>query len=157
VPFKAFDSLIDALAAHLDRAPDSALERVLPADLDALERMFPVLGGIEGPSPSMREGVQDLQELRRRAFGALRELVGRLSEEKPLVLWLDDVQWGDADSASLLNALLRAPRASSVLVVLSYRTRDRAAAPFLDAVFPGHRDDRAAPRVQVHPLPPGDA
>jgi tetratricopeptide (TPR) repeat protein len=157
VPFKAFDNLIDALAAHLDRAPDSALERVLPADLDALERMFPVIGGIEGLPPSLREGGQDLQELRRRGFGALRDLVARLSDEKPLVLWLDDVQWGDADSAALLNSLLRGPRLASVLVVLSYRTRDRAPAPFLDAVSQVLRDDRAPARVAVHPLPPSDA
>jgi hypothetical protein len=131
VPYKALDSLMEDLAEWLDRLPPGKAEILLPRDIPCLARLFPVLQRVEAialagravpPSP-------DPQELRRRAFGALRELLMRMGTRHPLVLVIEDLQWGDVDSAALLSNLLRDPDPPSMLVVLTYRTGDGEATP----------------------------
>src|SRR5690606_5365974 len=77
VPYKAFDSLIDALARHLSRVPPERAVALLPPEAQDLARMFPVLQGVEASlaaAGDRREGAQpgcDPQELRRGAFRGL--------------------------------------------------------------------------------------
>ena len=130
-PYKALDSLMEDLAGYLERLPAGKAEILLPRNILCLARLFPVLQRVEAivgagralpPSP-------DPQELRRRAFGALRELLMRMGTRHPLVLVIEDLQWGDLDSAALLSNLLRDPDPPSMLVVLTYRTGDGEGAP----------------------------
>ncbi|HZI08458.1 MAG TPA: protein kinase, partial [Archangium sp.] len=130
VPYKALDASIDALARHLEALPAAEAAALVPPRAFALTRLFPVLGRLAAfqrePAPSP---LPDAAELRRQGAQALRELLERLARgTRPLVLWIDDVQWGDADSAPLFEELLRQP-APPLLLVLTSHGEDRAGSP----------------------------
>ncbi|MBX7116476.1 MAG: serine/threonine-protein kinase PknK, partial [Myxococcaceae bacterium] len=104
VPFKAFDGVVDELVAWLANLPATTVASLLPRDFTALCRLFPVLRRLEAQVPARRRSVEPLDalELRRRAFRALREMLARVAERYPLAIFLDDLQWGDDESAALL-------------------------------------------------------
>ena len=121
VPFKALDSVMDALARHLGALPSARVDAVLPRDAAALTRMFPVLGRVPAFRDAPVREVKEATELRRHAVRGLRELLGRMSDRSPLVLVIDDAQWGDADSAQVLEDVLRPPEAPCVLLAIVAR------------------------------------
>jgi hypothetical protein len=128
-PFEAVDGWIEALRQHLDRLPTERLDRLLPQHMFALGRLFPDLRAFQRGDG--REAViPDVEELRRRAFGALRQLLDRLAAEQPVVLFVDDLQWADADLTALLAELVRPPQ-PPVLVLGCYRSEELARAAAL--------------------------
>ena len=162
VPYKALDSLVDALSHYLKKLPQTEVEGLLPRDLLALARLFPVLRQVEAVALARRRvvAVPDSLELRRRGFGAMRELLARLSDRAPLVLFIDDLHWGDADSAALLIELLRPPEPPPMLLMGCYRTEDAGESPLLKAVLdfrPGPSPDLDVRELTVSELPPEDA
>lgn len=122
VPYKGIDSLIDALTQFLRQTPTAA--ELIPQNVAALARIFPVLKRVELVEALCRDQTvaSDLQELRREAFQALREMLSRIGQRHPLVVSLDDLQWGDVDSAALLNELLGSADAPRMLVAISFRS-----------------------------------
>jgi hypothetical protein len=137
VPYKAFDSAIDALARYLRRLPDVEVAALLPRHPDLLVRTFPVLGGVPAliNAPPARTPVSDPHEQRNQAFAALREVLYRLAARQPLVITIDDWQWADADSVVLARDLVRHRDSPAMLLVLTTRpTEDAETAARFDAV-----------------------
>lgn len=109
IPFKALDRVIEQLAASL--APPSDADAAPPAS--SIAAVFSALvrrdeaearpAAPNTPLPSQR---------RAEAFRQLREQLLTLSRERPVLLFVEDVHWGDADSAQLLRALLSEPPAA---------------------------------------------
>jgi len=154
VPYKTLDSLVDALARHLGRLAPIDAEVLLPRDILALARVFPALQRVEAIAGARRRvaEIADAHELRRRACGALRELLARMTDRGPLVLFIDDVQWGDLDSAALLDEALRPPDSPPVLLVLAHRSEDVATSPGLRALL--EATDR--PGLDARDVPVGE-
>jgi hypothetical protein len=138
VPYKALDGVVDDLSRYLGSIPRSEVEALLPSDVPALTRVFPVLLQVHAVANARRDREpesSDSLSLRRRAFEALRELFLRLAHGKPLVVSIDDLQWADADSVVLLEELLQPPRSPAMLTVLCFRSEETAAKPFLEALL----------------------
>jgi predicted Ser/Thr protein kinase len=124
VPFKALDSLIDDLCRYLRKLDDLQLAAVLPRRVDALATLFPVLKRVDAIA-NYRDRTPldtDAGKVRAQAYDALRELLGRMADERPLLLFIDDLHWGDLDSAELLRALLTHPEAPALLLIGTFRS-----------------------------------
>ena len=157
VPFKAIDSLIDALAGYLRTLGETDAALVMPDDIGVLARVFPVLDRVEvvAKATGGRASMLDDQQVRQRAFGALRSMLGRISRRCPIVWVIDDLQWGDADSAEALFEVMRPPEAPQLLVLGTYRSDEIEGSAFLTNWRELHRrhDVPLAERdVQVGPL-----
>ncbi len=157
VPYKALDNLIDGMSRHLRKVPFLEVEAMLPEGIEALSRLFPVLNRVDAVhhrSASAKEALDPIQ-IRARAFAAFRELLRAIGKKKPVVLCLDDLQWGDADSARLIEELLRQPGAPPLTLIAVYRTEDRDASELVRVLrmTPDHPDAEVRDLL-VGPLDP---
>ena len=153
VPYKAVDGIVDRLSQYLRSPALAEAARLLPPDTLALERLFPVLGRVDAISRMARpdQDVTSPLELRRRAFEALREILRRICAGPPLVIWVDDLQWTDADSVVLLETLLGPPDPPPILFAATFRTEEIAAQPFLRSMMQRARSSRTHV-MQLGPL-----
>ena len=154
VPYKGVDAAIDALSRYLLTLDEADVAKLAPRDRMPLAQVFPVLESVpafQRVDDKKQHATPEPLELRRRAFAALRELLTRIAQRGPLVVFIDDVQWGDRDSAPLLAELMRAPNVPPMLLLLSYRTDDAARSPLLTTLLAS--GSVLSPReIQVGPL-----
>jgi len=137
LPFPALDTAIDDLATWLDTLPDVFCDGLLPRGAAWLAQLFPGLRRVRRLAHRIASSDPDRvdqEHSRARAFSALRELMGRLSDHQRVVLVIDDAQWIDSDSAALLLHLLEEPEAPRLLVVAALRV-DRAQGWVLPPAF----------------------
>ena len=157
VPYKALDPIVDSLSRFLVALPEDQARVLMPRDLWALARLFPVMQtvveALHGHGPASH--VIDHVELRRRAFTALRDLLGRLADRRRLILTIDDLQWADADSAVLLEDLLRPPDAPALLLLASFRSEEIERQPFLRELL-AHTGTPSRRALAVGPLAADD-
>jgi hypothetical protein len=136
VLYPGLDTLVDALSNYLQKLKPSAVDAVLPRDVGALVRVFPVLGRAALVSAAVEDKLifYDAQDLQQRALRALSELLGRIADRVPLAIFVDNFQWADEASAQLLAELVSPPNFARILLLAAYRTQGADAIPAIAAL-----------------------
>jgi hypothetical protein len=122
-PFKMLEGVVDALS--------DAVRRLSPRDhaaMGPLSALF--LGGTADAASRASAGLTEA-EVRLHAVKAFRAGLAALPHAAPVIVHIDDVQWGDADGAVLLDEILEGATVP-LLVVLTHRSG--APSPALDAL-----------------------
>lgn len=146
VPYKAFDAIVDAAAVELARRGSEG-ERLLPAGIQALIRMFPVLREVEAVANlSPETPLRDAQAERAVAGRAFVHLLANLDGGRPPILVVDDMQRSDLESLEVLR-WLGIPEAPPCLVIGTFRSEE------VDADHP-LQETMGMPHVHQLPLPP---
>jgi hypothetical protein len=123
LPFKAFDSVVDTLTDRLLKLREDDQAYVLPDGIQHLSEIFPVLHRLKLISDDRYQvaPLVEAKELRNQAFVAFRDLLVRMARIRPVVIFIDDLQWADLDSFSLLRAVMQQPGAPGLMLVLNRR------------------------------------
>lgn len=154
VPYKAVDSVVDAITTYLQHLTANEVESLIPDHVVALARIFPVLKKVSSIAQMAESapGFADLTELRRHAFASLRELLGRIARRNPLLICIDDLQWGDMESAALLSEILRPPELPRFLLLVCYRSEYAETSACLRALADLEKSDDGELRVLRLPV-----
>jgi hypothetical protein len=121
---KALDGIVDGLFQELDRGPLSLVEGLPAGDHAALVQVFPVLRPLfeyGAPDDAPSDPMRTVHSVRRAAFRSLRVLLERLSQHRPLVLVIDDLQWADVDSLRSLELLMTGETTSPIFLMMAAR------------------------------------
>lgn len=104
-----------AMLRPLHRSCEPILQELSEGTRAELARLNPEIG-----EPSA-EPESERGEAQRRLFDAILELVSRLGEEGPVLLWVEDIHWADRSTRSFLRFLAASLSEERVLVVATYR------------------------------------
>ena len=133
VPYKAIDPLMDAVVSFLRSRPHEKLDDWLPEDIHLLASLFPILKRVDAIAARSKGSLSHLDErqIRYRGFFALKGLLSNIGQSMPIALFIDDLQWGDGDSAEVLIDLLAPPDPPQVMLLGSYRSDEAEKSSFL--------------------------
>jgi class 3 adenylate cyclase/DNA-binding CsgD family transcriptional regulator len=106
--------IVEALRALLTDLGAGAVRELVGPSWPELARLLPALGEPD------RTVLPD-QAAQARLFELLLGLLGRLSEQTPLVVVVEDLHWADRSTRDLLAFLTRNLRRERVLLVVTYR------------------------------------
>lgn len=154
VPYKAFDGVVDALSRWLSELPADDVPQLDPHHAGALFRVFRALSSVDGFVRRVdTDEPPEPQELRRRAFEGLGALLGSIAAKWPLVAWIDDLQWCDADSLFLLRELLLGVKAP-LMILVGYRAEESDRNPILRELdrIAGALPPSASECIRIAPL-----
>ena len=158
VPYKALDGVVDSLSRYILSLPDSVVDSLMPRDVAALPRIFPVMQRIPAIARACLDREPAATEpllLRRLAFEALRGLLAHMAARERLVIYIDDLQWSDIDGALLLEELVRQPAAPALLTIVSFRSEEVASQRFLQRLI--ERREQPWLSVSLEPMPDAEA
>ena len=127
VPYKAVDSVIDALSQHLARLPRLEAEGLMPRDVLALARLFPVLRQVEAVTAAPRRGCETpdpqscagARSARCASCWRGSPIGGRWCSPSTICSGATPIR------RRCSAALLRPPDAPALLFIASHRTEDR--------------------------------
>ena len=115
-------AVLDAIAPVLVTRPEAEIRALLARDAGPIVRQIPDLAAhardLSGPPGS---ALADPERRQPRALEALLRWLGRLSEERPIVLALEDLHVADAATRAFATFVARIAREERIALLLSYQ------------------------------------
>ena len=136
VPLNAIDVIVDSLSRELRRQRSPAVDEILSRSV-AVSQLFPVLLQSQ-PVPSGDDTVAlpaTGKKLIARAAAELRSILFAMAGDRPLLLFLDDAQWGDFQSAQVLLQLIKPQQGRRLALILCYQSEDWRTSLLLQAML----------------------
>ncbi|MBX3000173.1 MAG: DUF2791 family P-loop domain-containing protein [Caldilineaceae bacterium] len=116
--------LADGIGRYLQLLPDSSLRRLSPAVLAQLAQILPTLQD-RLPDASANPDIHlTPEENRQRLIDGIVAFLTSLAELRPLVLFLDDLHWTDAETLAVVSRLSTRIQRHPFLLLLAYRQGD---------------------------------
>jgi len=146
-PYQPF---VEALRHYVTHAPEALLQAHGHEHKGELTRLIPELGKrvAELPPPQVAEAETERYLL----FEAVTGLLSAASQEAPIVLILDDLQWAGTPELVLLKHVLRSPMPLRLLIVVTYRDTDLTRTHPLTAALADLRRETGVERIALHGL-----
>ncbi len=163
VPYSALDQAFRQLVEKLLTEPPAAFAHwrgaiyaALGSSSAALLPLVPTLDRVLGPLPAL--AVAASAEVQHRFRTAAQAFVRAVSSpERPLVLFLDDLQWADLASLDVLRWVLTDPDGAYVLVIGAYRDNEMPPGhPFHELLREAQAAGVADPPLRLNDLVPED-
>jgi hypothetical protein len=158
VPHKALDGVLDNLTRVFRRHPDLDTSQLRDEELGCLGELFPVIHRVESLERKLPEACVSWPRSKRRE-AALRGFCGLLraaAETAPVLIFLDDVQWGDVQSAAFLSEALVALKDVPLLTLICDNGADTGG--FIQTCARTlEREQIRIARIDVQPLPLDEA
>ena len=114
-----YDPFVQALEQLLGGTEPGSLEDVVPDSAVGLTLLTPL---VARHRPELEQGKSTESDYRREMFDAYADLVIAVSEQRPVVLILEDLHWARAPSLQLLSHLAKATAQTRLLIVATMRT-----------------------------------
>ena len=144
-----FAPLADGLGRYLYGLPDTVVRNLPPASLAQLGQIIPSLQDrLQNPPVQSSEIAASADENRLRLIDGIVALLATLSNLRPLILFLDDLQWADPDSLAVLGRLVQRLADLPLFLLLAYRSEDLTENGALITLL--HALNRTYPQCQLH-------
>lgn len=142
----SFGPWLEALDRHLHTRTGAEVERICGGSAEHLAPYLSVLDDSRTDSSPQRAGLLE----------AVAEVLRRLSDEGPLVVWLDDIHLADFSSWEALRFISRRLAGRPIGVLATARPAELRATPVAAEILIGLQDDRQLRRMSLAPLTDGE-
>src|SRR6202521_4625402 len=141
---------LEAIGNYLSTGESAKLRERLGVHVRELSKVFPQLAEIASPAANDAE----TPDARLRLFEAILALLGLASEERGLLLIVEDLHWADASTRELLDYITRRLRNRRMLVLATYRRDEMHRKHPLLPTVQGWQRSRLAQLLELEPLAP---
>lgn len=120
-----FAPLADVLGRYFYSLPEGVVQSLPAGALSALAQIIPSLQDrLSFVLPATQENASNAEENRQRLIDAIVTTIVMLAKLRPLVVFVDDLQWADPDTLAVLNRLVQRVPELPVLLLMAYRAED---------------------------------
>jgi class 3 adenylate cyclase/tetratricopeptide (TPR) repeat protein len=144
VPYQPW---VQALGHLVKETPQPVLDGHVERFGGDLARLVPALRDRVSELPSARQS--DPETVRYLMYAAVAGLLERAGEQEPVVLILDDLQWADAPTLSLLRHVVASGSSMRMLIVGTYRDSDLSRDHPLSALLAALHREQGVERIKL--------
>ena len=147
---KPYQFFAEALGHYVNHSSEDQISVHIESHGSALVRLVPGLLARAGNHANLTASkATDSDTERYLLFAATVGMLATISEQQPVVLVLDDLQWADKDSLALLRHVVATEQAQQMLILATYRDSELAHADALRDTLGALRRHSGVSRIEL--------